>query len=418
MNVPIFILLCSALCGQLLLAQNTHNYDEAKIPAYTLPDPLVKLDGTRITTAAQWPARRAEILALFENHVYGRTPKAAANTKLTAKVGLTIPDFLNGKATLREVALTFDKQTFSLLLVTPNATDKPVPAVLGLNFQGNHTVHPDPRISLTSSWVRNDRKGKGPVVDHKASTKSRGIGASRWPLEFIIDQGFALATIYYGDIDPDFDDGFNNGVHATFGKPAKDEWGSIATWVWGLSRGLDYLIEDSKIDGSKVTVIGHSRLGKTSLWAGATDPRFALTISNESGCGGAALSRRAFGETVKRINTSFPHWFSDSFQQYNDNEAALPVDQHMLIALIAPRPVYIGSAVGDRWADPNGEFLSGKHAGPVYALFGKKGLAVDKQPKVNTPVGHTIGYHVRSGSHNVTIYDWTQYLTFAKRHLR
>ena len=415
MSIRLLILLA---ISSPVIAQDQYNYDESKIPTYTLPDPLLKLDGTKVTTAAQWPARRAEILAPFEDHVYGSTPKAAANTKLTAKVTLTIPDFLDGKATLREVALSFEDHTINLLLVTPNASDKPAPAFLGLNFKGNHTIHPDPRISLPSAWVRNDRKGKGPVTHNKASTESRGIAATRWPLELIIDQGFALATIYYGDIDPDFDDGFQNGVHATFGKPGKDEWGSIGTWTWGLSRGLDFLIQDSKVDGSKVVVIGHSRLGKTSLWAGATDPRFALTISNDSGCGGAALSRRAIGETVKRINTSFPHWFSDSFQQYNGNESALPVDQHMLVALLAPRPVYIGSAEDDPWADPNGEFLSGKHAGPVYALFDKKGLGVDKQPEVDTPVGHTIGYHIRKGKHDVTTYDWTQYLQFAKRHLR
>jgi len=390
------------------------NYDEAKVPEYTLPNPLVTPDGSKVTSAGQWPARRGEILDLFAEHVYGRVPANAVNRKMDAKVVKTIPGFLGGKATMKEVALTLEDQVATLLLVVPSGAKKPVPAFIGYNFRGNHTLHADPRITLATSWQRPDKDGR--VVANKATEKSRGASAGRWPLETIIDRGFALATIYYGDIDPDFDDGFKNGVHKVFGQPKKDEWGSIGTWAWGLSRGLDHLVADPEVDGTKVAVIGHSRLGKTSLWAGATDERFALVISNNSGCGGAALSRRAFGETVARINTSFPHWFCDNFPKYNDNESALPLDQHMLIALMAPRPVYIASAVEDRWADPKGEFLSGKHAGPVYALFGKTGVGVENQPAVDQPVGDFVGYHVRTGKHDVKEFDWQQYLQFAERH--
>lgn len=397
-----------------MAAPKEFNYDEAKVPDYTLPDPLVMLDGSKVESVEQWPARRAEILELFAEHVYGRLPAAARNRKMEVGEVKTIPDFLGGKATVKEVALTLGERVATLMLVVPSSSARPVPAFIGYNFRGNQTLHADPRISLATSWMRPDKAGR--VLGNRATEQSRGASAGRWPLEMIIDEGFALASIYYGDIDPDFDDGFENGVHEVFGKPGPDEWGSIGTWAWGLSRGLDYLVADADVDGAKVAVIGHSRLGKTSLWAGATDPRFALVISNNSGCGGAALSRRVFGETVERINTSFPHWFCDRFTRYNGNEGKLPVDQHMLIALMAPRPVYIASAVEDRWADPRGEFLSGQLAGPVYALFGLTGVGVEDQPPVGQPVGDHVGYHVRPGKHDVKEFDWRQYLKFAKRH--
>ncbi len=396
------------------------NYDEAKVPDYTLPELLKFEDGSPVATAEHWPKRRQELLELFSEHVYGHTPEKARETRLKVTVTQAVTDFLDGKASMKEVKLTFpdhpEGPALNLLVIAPKkAMAEPVPAFLGLNFKGNHSIHPDPRITLSESWMRPDKDGG--VVDHRATEKSRGSASSRWPVEMIIDRGYALATLYYGDIDPDFDDGFENGIHAVFGKPAGSEWGSIGAWSWGLSRALDYLQLDAQVDGARVAVIGHSRLGKTSLWAGAQDERFAFVISNNSGCGGAALSRREFGETVKRINTSFPHWFNDRFPDYNDNLAALPVDQHQLIALVAPRPVYVASAVEDEWADPRGEFLAAKLAGPAWKLFGREGVGVEEMPGIDEPVGVDVGYHVRTGKHDVTDYDWGRYLDFFDRHL-
>ena len=420
-----WIILCACLASSTTsaLAQpEGFNYDESRVPQFELPDPLRLEDGTRVTDRETWIARRRpEILHLFESEVYGRAPDADG---IRSRQFSERPDAIGGKALRREVTVFFSEDdagpSMDLMIYTPGNARGPVPVFLGLNFTGNHSIDPDPSIRLSTRWMRSGKRGS---VDNRATQESRGTSAGRWAVETIIDRGYGLATIYYGDIDPDFDDGFENGVHALFhtpdNPPGPDEWGSIAAWAWGLSRALDYFETDDRIDHDRVAVLGHSRLGKTALWAGARDERFALVISNNSGCGGAALSRRRFGETVKRINTSFPHWFCDNFNNYNSIEERLPVDQHMLISLIAPRPVYIASAEQDRWADPRGEFLSALHAVPVYRLFTDGDpFGADEQPAVNEPVGTTIGYHIRTGKHDVTDYDWQQYLDFADRNLR
>ncbi len=387
------------------------NYDESRVPAYTLPDPLLLLNGQTVAdSSAWWQKRRPEILVLFENEVYGKTP--SLTLPVSFRVTATGKSALDGKAVRKEVTAYFtadEKGPFMRILIYLPVSSNPVPVFVGLNFSGNHTICDDPEITLSDSWQ---------AAEHK-----RGEDSASWPVKRIIERGFGLATIYYGELDPDFDDGFLNGIHPLFYKPGQakplpNEWGSVGAWSWGLSRVMDYLETDGAVDSKKVILLGHSRLGKAAMWAGAQDQRFAVVISNNSGCGGVALSKRVFGETVGSINTRFPHWFCANFKKYNNNEDSLPLDQHMLVALIAPRPVYIASAEDDRWADPKGEFLSALHADPVYRLLGTEGLPVKEQPEIGKPVMGAMGYHIRSGRHAITRYDWECYMNFADKHLK
>jgi hypothetical protein len=413
----------SALTGGTVAAQPPGtSYDETKVPAYTLPDPLRFEAGGAVATAGEWRTRRRpEILQLFEQHVYGRSPGPPSAMRFV--VAETDTKALGGLATRRQVRVLLDGTeggpAFDLLLYVPNAAPRPAPAFLGLNFGGNHSVGPDRAIRVPRSWMR---EGPG-VADHRATDEGRATGAAAWPVERILDRGYALATAYYGDIEPDHPDGWKHGVRARIGpgssgRFAADDWGAIGAWAWGLRRALDYLESDAEIDGRRVAVIGHSRLGKTALWAAAQDERFALVVSNDSGEGGAALARREFGERTESITSAFPHWFCSRYREYAGREAALPVDQHELLALVAPRPLYVASATEDLWADPRGEFLAAKAAEPVYRLLGADGLGVEEQPSPDRPVGATIGYHLRTGGHALTAYDWEQYLDFADRHLR
>ncbi|HEV8130135.1 MAG TPA: acetylxylan esterase [Acidobacteriota bacterium] len=409
------LLLCAAASGQ----RTDVNYDEAKVGKYTLPDPLVLQNGERVRDAAAWNKhRRPEILKLFESNVYGRSPGRSK--------GITFEQFdldkraLDGKAIRKQVTVYFtgkkkDGPKMDILLYLPAAARKPVPVFLVPSFSGNYRIHSDPGIKLGEEWPR-DKKMKVPGDESKRGTNTY------FQVEKVLAGGYGLAVIYYCDIEPDFVGGIQFGVRPLFYQPgqtapAADEWGAIGAWAWGLSRALDYLETDKDVDARRVVLMGHSRLGKTALWAGAQDARFAVVIANGSGEGGAALSRRTYGETVKHLNTNFPHWFCGNYKQFSDHVDELPVDQHMLLALIAPRPVYLGCAEQDQWADPRGEFLSAVAAGPVYRLLGKQGLDTDQMPPQHQPIMHTIGFHYRAGKHEVTTYDWDQFLLFAEKHL-
>ncbi len=393
--------------------------DEANVPEYKLPDVLTRFKGGKVKSAKVWyKKQRPDILKKFTEEVYGKVPGKLEISEV--KVWETSNDAINGLAIRKQLSLFFKKGERSLevnvLMYLPKSQKK-APVFLAYNFTGNHAVYNDPNIRLTESWVY-DNPSIG-IINNRVTEQSRGSDSESWQVENIIKSGYGLVTVYYGDIDPDRND-FSDGIEPFFYQPNQthpkyDEWGSVAAWAWGLSRVMDYLEKDEQVDSQKVALLGHSRLGKTALWAGANDQRFAMVISNESGCGGAALSMRKFGETVQIINNHFPHWFCGNFKKYSDNEADLPVDQHMLLALIAPRPLYVGSAEGDKWSDPRGEFLSAKYASSVYKLLGTEGLPVQEMPEVNHPVMGTIGYHIRSGKHDLTLYDWQQYIKFADK---
>jgi len=425
-NIPFsvtakYFLFIPILCCYMLSYGQEPNYDESKIPPFVLPDPLALNKGGSVKSVNEWvKERRQEILDFFENQVYGKAPKAPADMHF--KVLSEDNQALGGKATRKEINVYFSKKEdnyMTILMYLPNQCNKAAPLFVGLNFYGNYTVNADPCITMTQNWVTD--QGQVGVIDNHANESLRGSDASGWPIDLILQSGYGVATIYCGDIAPDYDNGFQKGVFPLFyaagqNKPKPNEWQNIAAWAWGLSRAMDYLETDKQVDAEKVTVIGHSRLGKAALWAGATDQRFAMIISNESGCGGAALSKRRIGETVQLINKQFPYWFCDNFKQYNEKEDALPFDQHELVALMAPRPVYIASAEEDQWADPKGEFLSGLYANPVYQLYGLTGMPVPEMPAVDQPVlSGQIAYHIRTGKHAITAYDWKQYIRFADK---
>lgn len=411
----------SLICLLFSFIYSLAHAQQMSIPTYILPDALKTNNGTVVKTSVEWEKkRRPEILSLFEQNVQGKTPQKKLKSRTVVKDNN--PDALNGKATRKQVRISFgenEKFHIDLLLYLPNQSKKPVPVFLGLNFSGNQTVHADTGIFISDRWVR---YGKEPAyLNNIATEASRGIETSQWSVEKILTAGYGVVTIYYGDLQPDSSGSAAAGIAPLFytsgqTAPGAADWGAIGVWAWALSRAMDFLETEKAVDAKKVAVIGHSRLGKTALWAGAQDKRFAMVISNNSGEGGAAITRRKYGETSAVMNKNFPHWFSGNYKKYNDKEDELPVDFHELIALIAPRPVYIASASEDQWADPTGEYLGAFHAGEVYALYGLKGLETGVPPGPNQPVGDGyVGYHVRQGEHDITPYDWEQYIRFANR---
>jgi len=417
-RLAVLIAVTTLACSSNAQTPANTNYDESKVGSYTLPDPLTFQNGTKVRSAEDWPRRRTEILGLFEGNVFGRSPKAPASTNY--KVFDIDKNALSGKATRKQVTIYFspksDGPKEDVLIYIPNSAKKPVALILSLNFSGNQAVIDDPAVKLGTVWDRTTHQPETAKEDSRGKDKN-------FEVEKVLDRGYGFATINYQDIEPDFDGGIAHGIRPLFYKsgqtePAPDDWGAIGAWSHGLSRAMDYLEKDKDVDSGRVAVMGHSRLGKTVLWAGAQDQRFAMVLASCPGEGGASLARRNYGETIRNLVDRFPFWFAANLKKYADDPNQLPVDMHELIALSAPRPVYVTGAEDDKWADPKGEFLALVAAGPVYQLLGAQGLGTEQMPALNQPIQHTLAFHYRTGKHEVTDFDWEQFLKFADTHLK
>jgi hypothetical protein len=415
------LLVVVASCTLTIATGEAWNAEPAA--ALALPDPLAGPDGMPATTIdGWWNVSRPHQFALLEQHVYGRrlppafTPVEGEVERADIELGGVAATRLQARIRMGAGPRA---PLVDVLVYLPRGR-LPCPVFLGLNFRGNQAQHPDPPIRLSRAWVDNEpRIG---ITDHRATEASRGGHARRFPVEAMLARGYGMATACSGDIFADRPDGRADSVLAALGRPTSgdlpaNEPGAIAAWAWGLSRILDWLVTLPEVDSTRVIVMGHSRLGKAALWAGACDERFAMVVSNDSGCGGAALERRRSGETVADITRKFPHWFCPAFARYAGREQDLPCDAHVLLAMTAPRPLYVASAIEDTWADPEGEFLAARAAEPVWTLFGLPGLGPAAWPPVDTPVGGRTGYHVRSGGHDLLEYDWQRFADFADRTL-
>jgi hypothetical protein len=396
------------------LSATATNYDEAKVGDYTLPDPLVDNDGSRVTNRETWFARRRpEILETYCNQIFGRSPTAGTN--VTFNVWESSTNALGGTAVRKQIEINFSGTPAGpfahLLLYTP-AGKVAAPTFLCLQFNGNYTVADDPAIAIFPGW---DWKTK---VVAMPKNPGRGFSARNWEIAETLARGYGIAFICYQEIEPDLPGGtgLKYGVRKNFPTPADHDWGAISAWAWGASRALDYLQTDRDVDAQRVIVFGHSRLGKTALWAGAQDARFAGVIANCSGEMGAALSRRDFGETVDDVCKHFSYWMAPAFQQYSNHWQALPVDSHCLISLIAPRPLFLNTGSEDRWGDPHGEFLAARAATPIYELLGKTGITETNFPAFDQPLQHDIWFNCHKGKHDVLPSDWDKFLNFADTH--
>jgi len=414
---------CLFLFSASLCAQQVAAHDAA------WPDPLVLQDGVAVHDGDTFEReRRPEILHMFEENVFGRTPQVSLPVQVVASE--TDDNALGGLARRSQITIAVGlrgERTWHLLIYLPAAALGPVPVVVGLNFDGNQTVSADPGIRLYPVWKTDPELAGTPLAKELCGhtlaipdATSRGSAASQWQVEMLLRRGYALATLYAGDIEPDFISGMGYGVRPLFMEngqavPRADDWGAIGAWAWGMSRIVDVISADPKIDAHRIIGFGFSRFGKTALWASAQDRRFAITLSNESGQAGATLSHRQVGESIDHLMLAFPYWFCANYQHFLGNTRGLPVDGHLLLSLIAPRPLYVGSALADPFSDYLGEFFAAKAVTPVYALFGEAGLPDLLKPPINQSIGATVGYHLRPGGHDVTAFDWERYLDFADR---
>jgi hypothetical protein len=405
-----------------LIAQSNAFPPASSLPAQkALPDPLQMFDGKPVTTKQQWTKqRRPELKVLFQHYMYGYLPAAP---KSTATVGKSFNDALGGKASIKEVTIELgkpDAPKIHVLVITPNAAKAPAPAIVGLNFCGNHTVLNDRRVSLNPNWIPTTQYCPG-VVNNRATEASRGKGIdSEWGIAETIARGYAVVAFYNGDLAPDTPD-FTRGVFPHFqaaNATKETSWGNVAAWAWGFHRVLDYLVTDKTIDKNRIALFGHSRMGKAAMFAAAMDERAALVFPHQAGMGGTSPNRGTVGESVKAINDRFPHWFNDTFPLFSDNPARLPFDQHCLVALMAPRPVLFSNAVEDTWANPAGQFEMLQVASKVYQFLGVEGLQATQMPEPGTIVKSRLGFFYRNGKHSTMAEDWQAFLEFADKHLQ
>ena len=410
------LIFCALLPLISVTAEFKPNYDEAQVAPYTLPSAVP--EGQSLTQAYWEQTGRTHILSSFQTHVYGK-PFQFGSLKVSQRSAKHPLKDINGY--WQTIDLMIGQQSVQLLLVIPKS-NKPVPVFVGYNFCGNHSVMQEPNIAISASWANPQVCGHkiDPTAlttqNHHFTPASRGIRAYRWPINDILSHGYGIATAYYGDVLPDHPEALATLLSTYQPNAPVTDYSSIGVWSGGLSAIVDYLVTQPNIDAKKLIAFGHSRLGKTALWAGANDLRFSYVISNNSGEGGAALARRNYGETLRSISTDFPHWFVPQYAHYGTTVDQLPVDQHLLISLIAPRPVYVASAEEDQWADPKGEFLALQHAKPVYALYTDDLFTQTEQPATEQPYHSRINYHYRKGNHDVLNYDWQQYLKSVDRY--
>ncbi|WP_146088740.1 glucuronyl esterase domain-containing protein [Neolewinella xylanilytica] len=409
------------LTGRMVFAQTDTvagipvNYDETRVPAYALPDPLILQNGEPVTNSVAWyERRRPEILRLFETEQFGRAPERG---KPTFTVFESATPAYNGTAVRRQVTIYFTPDTSrhkaDLLIYTPANARVPVPLFLKIGFSANSLSFDDPGIREGTIWTR----------EGKRVPASEGRSFGTMDVAPFLSAGIGVAAIYYGDIEPDFQEGIPYGVRGHYlaadqAYPADYEWGTIAAWAWGMSGVMDYLETDERVDADKVAVFGASRLGKTALWAGARDQRFGMVIACCSGEGGAALSRRQYGETTAHMidSTRYDYQFAGNRRQYGADPNTSPVDAHMLLSLIAPRPLLLQTGTTDNWSDPRGEFEAAVAAEPVYELLGKRGLATTEWPGAGEPVLHDLGYLMHEGGHGTLPEDYPVFIEFMKQH--
>jgi hypothetical protein len=419
--VTLFTLTVSIYAGYSQALQDTVagipvNYKEELSGTYTLPDPLVLKDGKKVKNVRQWyNERRPQIVSLFEEFQYGKVPEAPKDLKF--KVFDNGTPALKGKAIRRQVTVYLAKDTsehkMEILIYLPAGTSKPVPLFLNISFAPNSSVVDDPGIKAGFAWGRDGKKAPAQKAD-----KSRMLDPNMF-----LSQGIGFATIYYGDIEPDFADGIKYGIRGYYLKegqhyPAPDEWGAISAWSWGLSRAMDYLETDKQIDSKRVALFGVSRLGKTVLWTGCRDTRFGMVIASCSGEGGAAISRRLYGETIAHMTdpTRFSYQFAGNWRNFKDDPSKSPVEANMLISLMAPRPLLLQTGDTDKWSDPKGEFLAAVAAAPVYELLGKKSLGTDVYPAAEVPILNDLGYYMHAGGHGALPADYAIFIRFMKIH--